>query len=100
MKNTVYIYTRDLKRIFTNWAMIIIVLTLMILPSFYAWFNIKASWDPYGRTEGIAIAVTSEDEGSTIRGQHVNVGKDIIATLKKIKRLDGRLFPKKKLITE
>ncbi len=43
--------------------MIIIVLTLMILPSFYAWFNIKASWDPYGRTEGIAIAVTSEDEG-------------------------------------
>ncbi|MFP7735427.1 YhgE/Pip family protein [Priestia aryabhattai] len=96
MKNTVYIYTRDLKRIFTNWAMIIIVLTLMILPSFYAWFNIKASWDPYGRTEGIAIAVTSEDEGSTIRGQHVNVGKDIIATLKKNKTLGWTFVSKEK----
>lgn len=82
MKNTVYIYTRDLKRIFTNWAMIIIVLTLMILPSFYAWFNIKASWDPYGRTEGIAIAVTSEDEGSTIRGAARKRGKRYYCNVK------------------
>ena len=39
----------------------------MILPSLYAWFNIKA-WDPYGNTKKF-IAVSNEDAGSNLRGK-------------------------------
>lgn len=68
MKNIVYIYMWDLKRIFINWVMIIIVLMFMILLFFYVWFNIKVFWDLYGWIEGIVIVVMSEDEGFMIRG--------------------------------
>ncbi|TYR80696.1 YhgE/Pip domain-containing protein [Priestia megaterium] len=98
MKNSVDIYKTDIKNIVTNWAMLIIVVALMILPSLYAWFNIKASWDPYGNTRGIKIAVTNEDKGAIIQDEHVNVGKDVIASLKKNKSLGWTFVNKKEAI--
>lgn len=43
----------------------IVVLGLTIVPSFYAWFNIAASWDPYGNTGNLKVAVANMDEGYT-----------------------------------
>lgn len=63
------IYTTDLKKITTNWAASLIIAALIILPSLYAWFNIKASWDPYGHTKGIAVAVVNLDRGTAINGK-------------------------------
>ena len=51
MKNIFKIYKRDIKNIVTNYVTLGIILALTILPSLYAWFNIKASWDPYGNTK-------------------------------------------------
>ncbi|WP_112181554.1 YhgE/Pip domain-containing protein [Paraliobacillus zengyii] len=81
---------RNIGRIFkTDWFNIIktpvalfLIVALMILPSLYAWFNLKASWDPYSNTSDIAIAVTNEDSGAIIRDDDVNVGDQIIANLK------------------
>ena len=44
-----------------------------ILPSLYAWFNIKASWDPYGNTGNISVAVINEDSGAEIMNKKVNI---------------------------
>ncbi|WP_338130689.1 YhgE/Pip domain-containing protein [Cohnella ginsengisoli] len=81
MKPVLAIYWRDLRRAFTNPAAAVIILGLVGLPSLYAWFNIEASWDPYAQTGGIAIAVANEDKGTTIRGQPVNVGKEMTTKL-------------------
>lgn len=81
MRSVFSIYLRDLRRVITNPAAAVIILGLVGLPSLYAWFNIEASWDPYAQTGGIAIAVASEDKGTTIRGKPVNVGKEITANL-------------------
>ncbi|MFC3804114.1 YhgE/Pip family protein [Cohnella sp. GCM10012308] len=81
MKTVLAIYLRDLRRVIKNPAAAVIILGLVGLPSLYAWFNIEASWDPYAQTGGIAIAVANEDKGTTIRGQPVNVGKEIAAKL-------------------
>ena len=43
MKQIWRIYKTDLRNVAKHWAAIVIVLGLMILPSLYAWFNIKAS---------------------------------------------------------
>ncbi|WP_134683735.1 YhgE/Pip domain-containing protein [Brevibacillus migulae] len=87
MKTIFSIYRTDLRNIVTNWAAAIIILGLIILPSLYAWFNIKASWDPYGNTAGISIAVTNKDKGATIQGRKIQVGEEIIASLKTNKQL-------------
>nr|WP_285846605.1 YhgE/Pip domain-containing protein [Priestia koreensis] len=87
VRSIFFIYIGDLKRIVTNWAAIIVVLALMILPSLYAWFNIEASWDPYGNTKGLKIAVVNEDTGATVRGKYVNVGDEVVKSLRKNKAL-------------
>lgn len=62
-----------------------IIVGLIILPSLYAWFNIKASWNPYANTRGIAVAVVNNDKGTTIRGKDINVGNEVIQSMKKNK---------------
>ncbi|MFC3772304.1 YhgE/Pip family protein [Paenibacillus sp. GCM10012303] len=76
------IYTADLSRIARNWAAAVIVLGLVCLPSLYAWFNIEASWDPYGQTGGLVVAVTNLDQGAAISGKPVRIGDEIVESLK------------------
>ena len=81
MKNVLKIFKRDLKNIFTNWVALIIVLAIIILPSLYAWFNIKSCWDPYGNTGGIKVAVVNEDKGGGFNKKEYNVGDELIEKL-------------------
>lgn len=55
---------------------------IAVLPSLYAWFNLSASWDPYSNTSDIPIAVVNEDEGATIEGKEVNVGRELVNNLR------------------
>lgn len=68
----------------------------MVLPSLYAWFNLAASWDPYSNTSGIKIAVTSEDDGAVIRDSSVNIGDEIVSSLKKNDKLGWEFVSKEK----
>lgn len=89
MKTVIEIYKQDIKTILNNWAAILVVLALCILPSLYAWFNIKACWDPYdpSATSNIKVAVVNQDQGSQLNGQPINLGDQIVAELKNNKAL-------------
>src|SRR5699024_9225455 len=82
MENSWKLFWRDIKNISTNWVAMVLIGGLIILPSLYAWFNIKASWDPYGQTEQIPVGVINEDEGATVRGEAIDVGGDLVDELK------------------
>lgn len=82
VKNILSIYTKDIQGIVTNWAAAILIIGLIILPSLYAWFNIKASWDPYGQTSGIKVAVANQDTGAAVKGTGIKIGDEIISSLK------------------
>ncbi|EQK42390.1 yhgE/Pip N-terminal domain protein [[Clostridium] bifermentans ATCC 638] len=82
MRNILNIFKKDLKDIFTNYAMLIVVVALCILPSLYAWFNIKASWDPYGSTSNISVAIVNNDKGTTVRDKEINIGDELVKNLK------------------
>lgn len=84
MKNIFNIYKNDMKNIFKNYAAIIVVLALCILPSLYAWFNILAGWDPYApeATRQIKIAVVNKDTGNQFNGKEINVGEQVVDQLK------------------
>lgn len=87
MKKILHIYTTDIKRIVTNRSALIIIIGLIILPSLYAWFNIKASWNPYGHTQSLLVAVVNNDKGATLNGKTIHAGRDIVQSLKKNKQL-------------
>lgn len=87
MKNILQIFKTDVKNIAQRRAAIVVVLALMVLPSMYAWFNILPSWDPYANTEDVSVAVVNLDEGTTVEGEEINVGDEVITSLKDNKKL-------------
>ncbi|WP_042356597.1 YhgE/Pip domain-containing protein [Bacillus rubiinfantis] len=87
MKKIFTIYKDDLLSLTNNWAAAVIIMALLFLPSLYAWFNIKASWDPYGNTSNIPIAIVNKDKGAMIKGKHIYIGKEILSSLNRNKSL-------------
>ncbi|NFG96046.1 YhgE/Pip domain-containing protein [Clostridium sporogenes] len=95
MKNIFKIYRRDLQNIITNWVAIVVVLGLMILPSLYAWFNIKSSWDPYANTKSISVVVVNKDKAAVFKGQSINVGEELVNKLKINKNIGWKFVDEK-----
>lgn len=91
MKKIFKIFGTDMKKLGTNWAALLVIGALMILPSLYAWFNILASWDPYGNTGGLKVAVVNKDKGTTFKDKDINVGNELVDKLKNNTKL-GWLF--------
>ena len=95
MKNIIEIFRKDIKEVFRKTNTWIIIVGLIILPSMYAWPNILSSWDPYGHTNNIKVAVTSEDEGATVDGKELNLGNSLVEGLKNNKNLDWQFVSNK-----
>lgn len=87
MGNIFRIYKRDIINVVTNWVALIVIIALIVLPALYAWFNIKAVWDPYGNTSGVLVAVVNEDTGTSINGEKINIGNELIQKLHKNKNI-------------
>ncbi|MCR3760332.1 YhgE/Pip domain-containing protein [Clostridium felsineum] len=81
--NILKIYKRDLKSIIKNPIALLIITGICILPSLYAWINIKACWNPYEHTSTIPVAVVNNDKGTPFRGKNLNMGNQIVESLKK-----------------
>lgn len=96
IKNTLKLYLLDWKRIFKNPIATILIIAIMIIPSLYAWFNIKALWDPYGNTGELPIAVYSADKPAEFQGKEIAIGKEVIKSLDDNKQLGWQFVDSKK----
>ena len=92
MKMLFRIFKRDLLKIKRNYAAIIIVIGLCIIPSLYAWINIYACWDPYANTSNLPIAVVNKDEGTVVNSEEINVGEKVIESLKENKSIKWEMI--------
>ena len=84
MRTALRIFKRDLLRLLRNPVAVVVTLGVCIIPSLYAWYNIGANWDPYGKTANVKVAVANEDAGTT--NEYVgdlNAGKDTVAEIRK-----------------
>ena len=100
MKKIKAVFTGDIKRIMKNVIAIIVIIGVCVVPSLYAWFNIAGSWDPYGNTGQLKIAVANSDEGyqgSLIKNK-INIGDEVIGSLKGNEQLDWQFVVEKKAI--
>ena len=81
-RNIIEIMRSDFKAAFSNPIVTIILIGLIILPSLYALINIAACWDPYGNTGNVEFAIANLDNGTTFNGKEINVGNELVDTLK------------------
>ncbi len=95
LKNIIKVYKRDIKSLKKNYIAIIIILGVCILPSLYAWVNIKACWDPYENTGTVPIAVINNDKGTNFNGKELNVGNDVVKKLKDNNKIGWKFTNKK-----
>src|SRR5690625_758998 len=100
LKNILRIFTHDLNNVRKNWVALVIIGGLVFLPSLYAWLNIYASWDPYGQTDRIPVAIVNEDEGETVRGEDIDVGGDLVDTLKDDDSMDWQFLEQDEAMDE
>ena len=75
---------RDLRHLRSGAIVAVVLAGIVAVPSFYAWFNIAGSWDPYGNTGNVRVAVANEDEGagSALLPWRVNVGERVVGELR------------------
>ena len=81
--NIVKIFQLDVARIRKNFVALVVLIGISILPSLYAWVNIQACWDIYDNTKYIPVAVVNNDQPVSFRGNTINVGSQIVDSLKK-----------------
>ena len=82
MKNIFKIYLSDTKKIFSNRVAILIIIAICILPSLYARFYLKSSWDPYWNTKWIKVAIVNNDEWTLLEWSYINIWNEIVSELK------------------
>ena len=84
MRNIWTIFTRDIRKIRTNVIALIVVLGVTVVPCLYAWYNIAASWDPYGNTGNLKVAMASVDEGyiGNLIPLQLNLGDQVLSALR------------------
>lgn len=84
MKAIWEIFRADLSRAHRSVISMVVVLGLVVLPSFFAWFNISASWDPFANTKNLRIAIANTDKGykSDLIPLEVNIGNRVVSALR------------------
>ena len=83
------IFCLDVKHATKNIISLIVCVGLVVIPSLYAWFNIAGSWDPYGNTGNLKVAVANSDEGyqSDTIPVKINLGERVASNLSQKKTI-------------
>lgn len=84
MRKVWKVLRHDLRQSTTNVMAIIVLSGLILIPSLFTWFNVIATWDPFGDTENLTVAVANTDEGyqSDLIPLRVNIGEQALSALR------------------
>ena len=90
MKTIWAIYRADLRRAHRSLIASVVVFGLVVIPSLFTWFNVAASWDPFGNTKSLRIAIANTDAGykSDLVPLHINIGDSVVSALRKNDNFD------------
>ena len=71
----------ELKSLWKNKLLIVIVLAIILIPSIYAGLFLSSMWDPYGDLEYLPVAVVNKDKPVTYQGKELAVGDTLAENL-------------------
>ncbi|WEV53663.1 YhgE/Pip domain-containing protein [Bifidobacterium sp. ESL0704] len=94
------LFRGDVRRITSNIISIIILMGLVVIPALFTWFNVTASWDPFGNTKNLKFAVASVDAGysSDLMPVKMKLGDQVIGQLRANSQLDWTFTTRDKAI--
>ncbi len=79
---------REWKQLFSNPLLLGTMIVMMFIPIIYGGFFLGSSWDPYGKTDQLPVAVVNEDRAAAYEGRTFAVGDELVGNLKENKTLD------------
>ena len=84
MRKIIDFIKRDLRHIRGNVIALVVIMGIIVVPTFYAWFNIGGFWDPYSNTKNLKVAVANSDLGYTsdLMPIEVNFGDRVVNDLR------------------
>lgn len=84
MQSILRLIRADLVRVSRNVIAVIVLFGVVVIPSFFGWFNVLSSWDPFGNVKNLKVAVANADEGfqSDLFPMSVNIGEQVISNLR------------------
>ena len=84
MRSILAFIRRDLGHLSRNAVAAVVVVGIIAVPALYAWFNIAGSWDPYGSTRDLSVAVANLDAGyeSDLVPVRLNLGERVVDELR------------------
>lgn len=90
MLDALSVVKNDISKVSRSVMASCLLLFLIIIPLLFTWFNVLASWDPFGNTKHLKIAVASEDDGYTsdFFPIEVNVGEQVLSQIRANDQMD------------
>ena len=84
MRKIIDFIKRDLRHIKGNVIALVVIMGIIVVPTFYAWFNIGGFWDPYSNTKNLKVAVANSDLGYTsdLMPIEINFGDRVVNDLR------------------
>lgn len=90
MRDALSVIKNDITKVRRSVMASCLILFLILIPLLFTWFNVLASWDPFGNTKNLKIAVASEDTGYTsdLFPIDINVGEQVLSQLRANDQMD------------
>lgn len=84
----------EIKKVLRSPLLTIEVVVLLFVPILYAGIFLKGVWDPYGNLSNIKVAVVNQDQPVNYNGTTLNVGQQVVDTIKKDQTFDWQIMSK------
>lgn len=98
MKKIFRILKNDLKSVYKNMIIFVVIIGITILPALYAWFNIASNWDPYANTGDLPFAVCNKDAGYSYKTINIHAGDEILDGLKANNKMQWHFVDEKNAV--
>lgn len=84
MKNILSLIRADVQKVTHNAIAVVVLFGVVVIPSFFGWFNVLSSWDPFGNVKDLKVAVANTDEGfiSELFPMPLNIGDQVLSNLR------------------
>ena len=76
------LFGTELKLLKNKKGALIALIGVMLIPIVYCAVLLSATWGPYDNLDNLPVAVVNKDAGAVSDGNPINVGNDLVATLK------------------
>ena len=100
MNNVFTLIRQDFKQAISNPISVIVLVGVVLIPSFFAWFNVLSSWKPFDNVDNLKVAVASSDEGyeSPLFPMRINVGDTVVSQLRANSDIDWQFVSEEEAV--